>query len=356
MNQNSDVLPKDQQIQQLIRPLNSLLEQPAVTEITINKPQEVWAKTSTGWTRHQLPELTEAYLTSLATALMVFNGLGSSSISSVVLPQGARGQIVLPPACINGTLSLSIRKHATCVKTLAELAADGAFDDYLDVSFNQPTEQEVASLLTKADFARLSTVEADLLALKRQQQLEEFLRLAVTAKKNIIVAGKTASGKTTFARSLIKTVPIQDRLITIEDVHELFLEEHPNKVHMLYGTGDGRVSALDCLQSCLRQSPDRIFLAELRGDEAWEYLNSLNTGHPGSITTIHANGALATFDRLATLIKNSATGSDLNMEVIKAAISQTVDIVLFLKEFKLTELFYDPIFARSKKQLEIYEQ
>lgn len=113
--------------------------------------------------------------------------------------------------------------------------------------------------------------------------MQEFLEQAVLNKRNIIIAGKTGSGKTTFARSLIKKIPVEERIITIEDVHELFLEEHPNKVHMFYGENAGRVTASDCLESCMRQSPDRILLAELKGSEAWEYLASLHTGHPGTI-------------------------------------------------------------------------
>ena len=84
----------------------------------------------------------------------------------------------------------------------------------------------------------------------------------------------------------------------------------------------------------MRQSPDRIFLAELRGDEAWEYLSSLNTGHPGAITTVHANGALQAFERMTSLIKNSPVGQQLNLETIKTTLYTTVNIVLFLKDFR----------------------
>lgn len=163
-----------------------------------------------------------------------------------------------------------------------------------------------------------------------------------------MIAGKTGSGKTTFARSLIEKVPVEERLITIEDVHELFLPNHPNRVHMLYGAGSGRVSADECLASCMRQSPDRIFLAELRGDEAWEYVNSLNTGHPGSITTTHANNALQTFERIATLIKKSPVGRQLDLDMVRRVLDSTVDVVAFFHERRLVEIYYDPIHARSR--------
>jgi type IV secretion system protein VirB11 len=98
----------------------------------------------------------------------------------------------------------------------------------------------------------------------------------------------------------------------------------------------------------MRLSPDRIFLAELRGNEAWEYLNSLNTGYPESITTTHANSALQMFERIATLIKKSDVGRQLDIEMIKLVLHTTIDIVLFFKERKLIEVFYDPVFSKSK--------
>jgi type IV secretion system protein VirB11 len=339
---------KDEQVKQLIRPLTAFLSNPGITEITINKPQEIWVRTKQGWTSHVIQELTLDYLHSLATAIIVFNGLPMKSINSVILPGGQRGQIVLPPACIEGTLSMSIRKHSMVVRTLEELEAEGTLNSFRDVSFNKPTKQEAEKLLKSQDFTRLTDFEVELLELKRQGAIKQFLERAVQLKRNIIIAGKTGSGKTTFARSLIKKVPAYERLITIEDVHELFLENHPNRVHMLYGDGEGRITAGDALKSCMRQSPDRIFLAELRGSETWEYLNSLNTGHPGSITTTHANNCLQTFERVTTLIKKSKVGGQLNMETIKLTLYNTLDIVLFLKDFKLTEIFYDPIFAKSK--------
>ncbi len=343
---------KDQQVQQLLRPLAELLERDDVTELTINRPGEVWIKTSNNWIPETIAELTADYLQSLATALITFNGLSPKSIVSVTLPNGQRGQIVMPPACIEGTLSMSIRKHSLVVKTLEELEQEGALEGFTDVSFNKPSQEEASGLLAKQDFTRLEPFEVELLRLKREGKVSEFLKQSVLEKRNIIIAGKTGSGKTTFARSLIKKVPSDERLITIEDVHELFLEDHPNKVHMLYGGGvggAGRVSASECLESCMRQSPDRIFLAELRGDEAWEYLNSLNTGHPGSITTTHANSALQTFERVATLVKKSEVGQKLDMKVIKQVLYTTIDVALFLNKFKLLEVFYDPVFAKSNR-------
>lgn len=335
-------------VRQMLRPLRAVLDRADVTEVTVNRPFEVWAKTFHGWERSENPELSMSYLDMLATSIITFNQMQVRPICSVQLPDGERGQIVRAPAVINGTLSISIRKHAQVTKTLEELDAEGAFGGFVDVSFNRPTAAQAEAEVSRHDNRRLAPFEAELLGLLRERRIREFLHECVLAKRNIIVAGKTGSGKTTFARSLIEKVPETERLITMEDVHELFLPNHPNTVHMLYGAGQGRMSADECLASCMRQSPDRIFLAELRGDEAWEYVNSLNTGHPGSITTTHANGALQTFERVATLIKKSPVGRQLEMATVRRVLDTTIDIVLFFHERQLVEVFYDPIYARSR--------
>ncbi|WP_336293856.1 P-type DNA transfer ATPase VirB11 [Bartonella sp. CB169] len=341
-------IQKDQAVAQLLQPLDRFLEDSTITELSICRPCEVWTRSLQGWRVHSVPELTAPFLQTLITAIIVYNSMAPKSINYVLLPGGQRATIIQTPAVIDGALSFMIRKHFLAVKTLEEFNEEGVFDNCLDVSFNKPSAKEANSLLSKQDFTRLEPFEVQLLQLKRDRKILEFLKECVLHKRNIIIAGKTGSGKTTFARSLIEKVPVEERIITIEDVHELFLPNHPNHVHMIYGNSPGRVSADECLDACMRQSPDRIFLAELRGNEAWEYLNSLNTGHPGSITTTHANSALQTFERCATLIKRSEIGRQLDLKMIRIVLYTTVDVVLFLKDQKLTEIFYDPIFSKSK--------
>ena len=166
---------RDQTIQQLLRPLRAHLEQVNVTELTINRPGEVWTKTWEGWTRHEVRELNASYLHSLATALIVYNHIEPKSVVSVILPDGQRGQIVQPPACIEGSLSLNIRKHAPMVKGLEELALEGAFGHVCDVSFNKPNLRDAKAYLKHPDFRRLEAFEVDLLELKRENRIVEFL-------------------------------------------------------------------------------------------------------------------------------------------------------------------------------------
>src|SRR5690606_3316226 len=110
---------------------------------------------------------------------------------------------------------------------------------------------------------------------------------------------------------------------------------------------EGHVTATDCVAACMRASPDRIFLSELRGAEAWEYLAALNTGHPGSITTTHANSARDTFNRVALLIKQSSAGNQIDVHTLQGYLLSTLDIALYFSAFKLVEVYFNPERATS---------
>jgi type IV secretion system protein VirB11 len=337
----------DQSVRQLLRPLEPFLADGEVTEILVNKPGELWSMQFEGWQRHDVGELTLGYLNALQNTLTAYNKLEPAPIMYFVLPDGQRGTIIRPPACLDDQFAMNIRKHSPTVKSLSELAGEGAFDDWLDVSFNKPSEAEVGEQLQRHDFGRLEECEAELLRLKRDRQIIEFLARAVTSKRNIAIAGQTGSGKTTFARSLLECVPATERLVTIEDTHELMLPSHPNRLHLIIGKGRGRVSAVESLKACMRLTPDRIILAELRGDEAWEYISSLNTGHGGSVTTFHSNGALQAFQRVASLVQASEAGATLPADYIRRELFTTIDVTLFFRARKLVEVFYDPVFAKT---------
>ena len=331
-----------------MRPFDPFLNDPAVTEVLTNEPFKLWTKTFEGWSEHDVPALNASYLKAVANTFVTFNNVQLRGINYVVLPDGQRGTIIQPPACADGQFSIIIRKHMTVAKTLEELVEQGAFSSWRDVSFNRPSHAEASAYLAATNFTRLEPFEVELLALKRDGRIAEFLEACVHHKRNILIAGKTGSGKTTFARSLIEKVPSRERILTIEDVHELMLPSHPNKLHLMYGSAVGRVSARDALAACMRASPDRIFLAELRGDEAWDYITSLNTGHPGSISTVHADSAVQTYQRVATLIGQSESGLRLPPDLVKEELLQTLNVTLHFHERKLTEVYYDPIYAKSK--------
>lgn len=326
----SSAVASDIALRQMMHPIAQYMAEDLVREITIPRPSLILVRRWGQWHRCEDASLSFDYLQALVSAMASFNGVNFTPIMSLLMPDGERGQVAQPPAVINGTLSVNIRKHANLVKTLPELHNDGAFDNWVNVS-PAPAPRET-----------LSPQDRELLDLLDRRDMLGFLTRAVLGRKNIIVSGKTGSGKTTFARSLIECVPNSERLLTVEDVHELMLPNHDNKVHMIYGTGAGRISATDCIAAAMRSSPDRIFLSELRGPEAWDYLSALNTGHPGSVTTTHANSARDTFRRVALLVKQSLAGNSLDVPSILQYLHSTLDISLYFADYKLVEVYFNP--------------
>lgn len=313
-----------------LEPFNRFINDNSLTEITVNRPGELWTESSKGWICHDMPELTYDHCRQIATLVASYNGRNESPIISGTLPSGDRIQVVIPPAVEPNTVSITIRKPSVIDFTLDDIDKNGGFALY-----------EKVGLVLK-DF------EKQLLTLLDQHRIKEFLALAVKHHRNIILAGKTGSGKTTVMKALTKCIPQNERLITIEDVHEVFLKEHKNKVHMFYDRDNtGGITSKQALESCLRMKPDRILLAELRGSESWDYLKAIGSDHSG-ITTMHAAGAVESFAQLASLIKDSPTGQHLDSDYILRRLHTTIDIVLYYQNRKLMEVYYNP-----EKKLEL---
>ena len=172
--------------------------------------------------------------------------------------------------------------------------------------------------------------------------------MAVHSRLNIVVAGATGSGKTTFMKGLVQEIPRHERLITIEDVRELFLP-HENTVHLLYSKGGqsaANVAPKDLLESCLRMKPDRILLAEVRGDECLYYIRNAASGHPGSMTSCHAGSPALAFEQMAIMIQDSKGGANLTFDVIKRLLVLTIDVVIQFQNVSgkrfISEIYYEP--------------
>ena len=170
----------------------------------------------------------------------------------------------------------------------------------------------------------------------------------VVCRKNIVVAGATGSGKTTFMKALVSHIPAQERLVTIEDARELFITQ-PNVVHLLYSKGGqsaSNVTAKSCMEACLRMKPDRIILAELRGDESFYFIRNCASGHPGSITSCHAGSTRQAWDQLALMVKASQEGAGLEFETIKRLLKMTIHIVVHIAAHggrrHITGIDFDP--------------
>src|ERR1700676_3489313 len=238
--------------------------------------------------------------------------------------------MVLPPATSAGCVAITIRRPCDEVWSIETLSASGIFR------------------ATRRASDALDETEVELLRLLEAQEYESFMRLAVLARKNILVSGPTGSGKTTWTKALLPEIPREERLITIEDAQELILE-HPNHVRLFYTKDDqglARVTPKQWLESCLRMKPDRILLAELRSEEAFDYLRNVNSGHPGSITSVHAASAELAFEQLVLLVKQSRSGGDLPRPEIKTLLYLLVDIVVQFgvvdHQRSIREVWYDP--------------
>jgi len=312
--------------------IQSILDMEGVTEIAINRPGEMWFEDGDGWHVIEAPGATYTNLEHLVMAMGVYSHLPytlgpEKPIASVVLPGGQRGQIIVPPGTENGCIALSIRKPSLQRFSIQDYIHSGRF-----------SRVNVAAPM----FGGLTDRQKELYALSRGQgaDIGEFLKKAVDDRLNFLIVGGTGSGKTTVAKAVADLFPAHRRYVTIEDVHEMDLPNHPNHIHLFFKRGG--VSAREIIEASMRLKPDHIFLAELRGDEAWSYLEALNTGHEGSITTIHANDTYSSFARLATLIKQSDVGLTIDMPLIMETIKKSIDVILFFNKTYLTEIYYEP--------------
>jgi len=158
-----------------------------------------------------------------------------------------------------------------------------------------------------------------------------MLAAAVKARKNILVSGGTSTGKTTFLNALIREIPAGERLILIEDTPELH-QHHDNLVGLLAvrgSQGEARVTATDLLAASLRMRPDRIILGELRGEEAYTFLRAINTGHPGSMTSVHADSAERAIEQIVLLVLQA--GTQLSRDDVRHYVRSTVDVYVQLQ-------------------------
>lgn len=155
-----------------------------------------------------------------------------------------------------------------------------------------------------------------------------FIKLAVAMKKNILISGGTGTGKTTLLNACLKVVPKNERIITVEDTREVNVTQS-NTAHLLFNEEDERITALNMFKACLRLRPDRILLSELRGAEVWPYLRAANSGHPGSLSTVHADTPEGAFTQLVFMMQQA--GSTSSEEQIRTYIKSIINVVIQIK-------------------------
>nr|WP_315054196.1 P-type DNA transfer ATPase VirB11 [uncultured Brevundimonas sp.] len=299
-----------------LAPFETILSREDVTDIYVNAPGEVWAETlGGGLERHVVSGLTGEVLNRLARQIAALNHQGISRehpILSAALPGGERVQIIIPPAT-RRDVALAIRKHVTSDMRLEDYVAAGAFEHAVSGGAAQDSrlDQQLRSMLQGRDYASL-------------------LAMAVRSRCNLLISGGTSTGKTTFLNALIREIPEKERLILIEDTPELHFR-HPNAVGLLAARsalGEAAVTAEDLLNASLRMRPDRIILGELRGPEAYTFLRAVNTGHPGSMTTVHADSPGRAVEQIALLVLQG--GTRLKREDVLHYVRSTIDVFVQL--------------------------
>ena len=285
-----------------------------VTDLLINRPGEVWIETTSGMlTRIAAPQVTDVVLSRLARQIAAATHQGvnrEQPLLSATLPDGGRVQIIAPPATRDG-MAIAIRKHVISDLSVDDLAQTGLFAEGPAGGRRSTRDDELAAMLKSGDRSG-------------------FLKEAVRAKKTIVISGGTSTGKTTLLNALVREIDTNERLLVIEDAPEIRLDR-PNAVGLIAvrgEQGEAQVDADDLLRASLRMRPDRILLGELRGKEAFAFLRAVNSGHPGSITTVHADSPEGAIDQIALLAMTS--GLDLGWSRIQTYVRQVIDVIVQL--------------------------
>ncbi|MFN3695945.1 MAG: CpaF family protein [Pseudobdellovibrio sp.] len=271
-------------------PLTSLLSSDDMTEIMINSWDHVFVEHKGLIVRTAIKFLDDREFNELIYNILLIDkkDLTDQYCFDGILPEGHRYHITLPPLSPKGP-TLTIRKFSEKVFSLEQFAKNGFLSD----------------------------------------KAVRFLQIAIISRLNIIVSGGTGTGKTSLLNTLCSLIPEDQRIVSIEDTQEL-KAQHSNWVHLVtHKKSKTEISARDCLHNALRMRPDRIVVGECRGSEAFEMLQAMNTGHDGSLTSIHANSANDCLSRLETLV--SIAHPDLPIKIIRHQMSEAIDLIIQLK-------------------------
>lgn len=290
-----------------LAPLLTFIQADGVTEICINQPEEVFVERAGKFSQHPMPELEYGFLETLAALIAEFNNKDfPTPLLSGSLPTGERVQFVMNPACENEKLVCAIRRQQMRDMSLDDYRERGSFDSLVSQEETDPSLRDL--------YQQLDTLD--------------FIKEAIRRKKNILISGGTGTGKTTFLNACLKCIPEAERIITVEDTREVRVAQ-PNAAHLLFNEDDESITALKIFKVCLRLRPDRIFLSELRGAEVWPYLRAANSGHPGSLSTVHADTPDGAFTQLVFMMQQA--GSTSSEERIRNYIQSIIHIVIQLK-------------------------
>jgi type IV secretion system protein VirB11 len=351
--EQNDLLAHDAMVNELLKPLADFLIIPHATEIVVNRPGEVFVEAGPNWTRYEAPSLTLERCWSLANAIASYTSQcvdAHAPILSAQLPGGQRIQIVVPPATERDTISMTIRIPHSATRSFRDYQSEGFFNRFV--------WSRADSLKTRS--GELTPIQQSLVGQLEDNRLANFLTAAVQSRQNIVFVGDTGCGKTSLMKSACQYIPEDERLITIEDVREIYLDRHPNRIHLLYSKGGQRGTAVtptELIASAMRMKPDRVLLAELRGAEAFDFLKLLTTGHSGSISSFHAESCALAKERYVFMCKEHPHATIYDVDALKHLVALTIDVIVHIavkrrdrgaraaprKDRFISEVYYDPI-------------
>jgi type IV secretion system protein VirB11 len=318
------MMPNTVALEEYLKPFEKYMQDGAISNILINRPGYIFIERTNGlFEQEKEAAYSMRHLMGLANLIARYSDQRLSEKEPLLsgdLPSGHRIQIILPPATEQHRIVLSIRKQT--IKNVS-------LDDY--AGLNAFSNTKICYLPSYRQQAPINENDGELIKLFKAKQFIEFLKLAVINKKNIIIAGATNTGKTTFLNACLKMIPAQEHIVTLEDVRELY-PTHAIHTPLLASKGQQGVADVtfqDLIQACLRIRPDRIIMGELRGSEAADFINAAATGHDGTLSSIHASSPYMTFMRLVHMVKLS--GLNLSREDILDDLHAVVDIVVQLK-------------------------
>lgn len=337
------------------------MSDPTVNEIAVNNSNSevlIWRKGI--WETHKVAQMDLERLSSVV-ANYTDNKISESNPSiSGELPDGSRIEITIAPACPVGSVYLNLRKHSSSSFTLNQFAEQGYFNETQHcINLNMPNEtrEKLRKHLTKDERALYSYAEnKDWIGfLENTQKLYGL---------NGIISGCMGTGKTTFLQALVDLVDVNERIITVEDSNEIQLNKHKNYQKLFFKRGNDNnktkigATPTEALMTSLRKTPNRVYLGELRGAEALNFIEDVvNIGLNGSLTTLHASSSRLAFTRVASLIKRAESGKALSFNEIYDLIYPVVNFIVHIeflaKENKrvCSEIYYDPIYSLYRQGL-----
>lgn len=300
-------------LRHLLAPIADLLADQTVTEIVTQRPQEVGFERGGKWLWREVQEFDPQRLDAigiLAGSMMSKPFDPEHPICMSVLPDGQRCTLIGRPVTHPGTMSITIRIPSQKVRTVHD-------PDFIQMVSRADTQR------------RRSAVDEELLGLYSKKDWPAFLSLAVRSHKTVAATGSTGSGKTTLLRRLMQEIAPEERVLTIEDTPEFGGLPHlRNRVAMFFGSAG--ITAEHCVEASLRMRPDRVAMQELRGAEAFAYVRLLAAGHPGGLTTWHADDGDA-FTPLALMAKQHSAGQTLERAELDAILRRFIDIVVYCR-------------------------